>query len=273
MGWTRTLALDDGQVVQCWAPRWMDRRLLFISDVTARQNVEQGTRRLLSDLSHELRTPLATLLTHIEVLQLPNLSSEMGAESLRFMKDEVQRLVRLADNAVELGRLEATEIDEMHNVDLFSLVDDVVRQMLPIALEQRIELTLKSETPLRTVVGDPDRLKEVFLNLLDNALKYSRVDTSVIVELHNGDNVVNCSVSDSGPGIDAEHRPNVTRRFYRGVASGIAGSGLGLAMVSEILRRHRSRLVIESRTADEVRTGEQTGTCMRFSLPTVGGDG
>jgi two-component system phosphate regulon sensor histidine kinase PhoR len=117
------------------------------------------------------------------------------------------------------------------------------------------------------VIGDAGRLKQVFLNVLDNALKYVRPADRVEVALRQGQNVVRCTVIDNGPGIPAQHLPHITKRFYRGVPEGSGGSGLGLALVKEILEHHQSELIIESQDQ-----GDQTGTSLRFELPILPGD-
>ena len=108
---------------------------------------------------------------------------------------------------------------------------------------------------------------QVFLNPLDNVCKYSRPGDRVEVTLRRGREGIACAVYDTGPGIPAEHLPHITRRFYRADRRGMEGSGLGLALVKEILRRHQSRLEIESRAG-----GEETGTCARFILPVSEGE-
>jgi two-component system phosphate regulon sensor histidine kinase PhoR len=169
---------------------------------------------------------------------------------------------------LELGRLEtATEI-ERRAVNLLALVEQAVACTAPQAEERKITISLQADAPLSPVVGDADRLMQVFLNLLDNAVKYSRPGDRTFVSLRQVEQGVECSVRDSGPGIPAEHLPHVTRRFYRAAPQAVEGSGLGLALVEEILRRHDSRLEIESRTE-----GEDTGTCVRFVLPVLPEEG
>jgi two-component system phosphate regulon sensor histidine kinase PhoR len=139
--------------------------------------------------------------------------------------------------------------------------------MRPHAQEKDVDLTLESDAPLELVIGDAGRLKQVYLNLLDNALKYVRPGDHVGVSLRQGQNSVLCTVRDDGPGIPAHHLPHITKRFYRGVPEGSGGSGLGLALVKEILQRHQSDLIIESEAQ-----GDHTGTCVRFELPILPAD-
>ncbi len=111
-------------------------------------------------------------------------------------------------------------------------------------------------------MGAADRLHQVFLNLLENALLYCRPGDRVTISLRRTPKGVECVVCDTGPGIPAEHLPHITRPFYRAAPQAVPGSGLGLAIVEEVLRRHGSRLEIESRTE-----GPERGTQVRFVLP------
>lgn len=266
-GCYRTIFLPSKQIVRWWVVPRDDWAVVFLLDVTAQQRAEQAARSLLSDLSHELRTPIATILTHLEVLSLPNISEELSQQSLRILKKESRRMARLVNDMLEFGRLETSTKMESRPVDLLALVEEAMAQVIPQAEERQMVLSLEADTPLPLVVGDPDRLRQVFLNLLDNAVKFSRPGDRVIVSLRRGKQAIECAVCDSGPGIPAEHLPHVTRRFYRVSPEKTEGSGLGLALVEEILRRHQSHLEIESRTE-----GEETGTCARFILPLMEAD-
>ncbi len=237
-----------------------------IRSALAAHDIEQRTRFLLNDLAHELRTPLATLLTHLEVVRLPNISAEQRQQSIQLMQVEGKRMARLLHDMLELGRLE-TAADIAHRpLDLRALLDTVIAEMTPQADAQQMTLTLETDSSLPLVVGDVDRLKQVFLNLLDNAIKYSRAGDRVVVAAHAIDErrAIACAACDNGPGIPPEHLPHVARKFYRVAPETSEGSGLGLAVVAEALRRHQSELQIESRS-----DGDETGTCVRFVLPSA----
>lgn len=263
----RGIALDE-RFVQWWVTAWRADETaspvfaLFCLDATAQQRTEHSARDLFSDLAHELRTPIATLLTHLEVLRLPALPDDVKRQSLDLMQVEAQRMSRMSSALLDLSRLQVTGQIERLPIDLLSLVQEIVAQMRPHAQEKGIELTFESDAPLELVIGDAGRLKQVFLNLLDNALKYVRAGDHVEISLRQGQNVVHCTVQDNGPGIPAQHLPHITRRFYRGVPEGSGGSGLGLALVKEILQHHQSDLVIESQDQ-----GDRTGTAVCFDLP------
>lgn len=261
---TRTIYLPGGRIVRWWVAPWGNRDLVFLLDVTAQQRTEQAAEHLLHDLSHELRTPLATILTHLEVLLLPNLSTELGQQSLHLLKEEGRRMARLVNDMLELGRLETGGEIERRPVDLLGVVEGVIAQVTPQFQEREMSLALKAGDPVPLVVGDEYRLRQVFLNLLDNVLKHCRPGDRAVVEMRPEGESVICTVRDNGPGIPAQRLPYVTRRFYRGTPQGQGGSGLGLSLVDEILRRHGSRLEIASETE-----GDERGTHVRFVLPVL----
>jgi two-component system phosphate regulon sensor histidine kinase PhoR len=248
-----------------WLRVWTSAsgRLVFLFDATDQQRADEAARRLLNDLGHELRTPLATILTHVEVQALPNLPEVTRSESQRLLKEETLRTVRLVNGMLELSRLEISSELVQRPVDLLALAEAAVQQMTPQAEKRAIVLLLEASTPAPATLGDADQLLRVFLNLLDNAVKYCRSGDKVTVALRCEAAHVHCSVCDTGPGIPAQHLPFVTRPFYRAALPGQDGSGLGLALVEEILRRHGSALQIESRNEGD------TGTCMRFQLPAL----
>jgi signal transduction histidine kinase len=264
----RTLTLTtegEARTIRWWVVPWQEGHLLLALDATDQQRGEQQTRLLLSDLAHELRTPLATLLTHLEILRLPTVSAEVREQSLGFLKGETQRLVRMVNNALELGRLENSTLDGLRPTDLLTVVEEAVRQVQPDAQTLGAQIVVEAETRLPLVNGQSERLKQVLLNLLENALKYGAVGNRITVTLHASSKNVCCTICDQGPGIAPEHLPHLTRRFYRAAPAGVPGSGLGLALVAEILRQHHSKLEIQSTV---VNGGEQpTGTCLSFALP------
>ena len=264
MGRHRSVSLPSDQVVCWWITSWDDLDIVVLTEITAQHRAEQAASYLLSSLSHELRTPIGTILTHLEILRLPDVSDEIHRQSLRLLQVETRRMARLVNQMLELGRLETSTEVERRPVDLLALVEQAIAQSAPQAEKREIALSLQADTPLPLVVGQEDRLLEVFLNLLDNGIKYSRPGDLAVVSLRWTEEGVACTVRDTGPGIPAEHLPHVTRRFYRAAPQKVEGSGLGLALVEEILRRHQSHLEIESHTE-----GEETGTWVRFVLPVL----
>jgi len=259
----RVLRLPSGRAVRWWLMSGQRWDYLFLLDVTPQYEAEEARTQLFAGLSHELRTPVGAILTHLEILRLSDVPEEAKQQSLHLLQAEARRLARMVYLMLELGRLETSPEIDRRPVDLLDLAERAISSLAAQAGERQIRFSLEADSLLPTVWGDADRLMQVFLNLLDNVLKHCRPGDSATVILRRADGGVLCAVRDTGPGIPAEHLPHITRRFYRAAKQEVEGSGLGLALVDEILRRHGSRLEISSRTEGE------TGTCVQFVLPTV----
>ncbi|NBD34438.1 MAG: hypothetical protein GVY30_00380 [Chloroflexi bacterium] len=264
LGRYRSVPLPSGKITRWWVTSWRDWDIAFLLDITDQKRAEEASRYLLNGLSHELHTPLSGVLTHLEILQLPDISEEIRQQSLRMLKTEAQRLSRLVRLMLELGRLETSSGLERRPVDLMAVAEQAGAQLAPRAEQQEITFSLQANTPVPLVVGDRDRLMQVFLNLLDNVIKHCRPGDGAVVSLERMEEGVVCTVRDTGPGVPAVHLPHITRRFYRAAPQKVEGSGLGLALVEEILRRHGSELTIKSQAE-----GEATFTCVRFVLPVL----
>lgn len=228
--------------------------------------------RLLNDLAHELRTPLATLLTHAEVLHLPNLTQEARDQSIELVRAEGRRMSRLLNLMLDLGRIDVAGDLPMHTVDFGGLVSEAAEQMREALENHNLRLTVEIDGILPQISGDADRLRQVLLNLLDNTVKHCRLGDAVQVRVTREAGGIRCTVCDSGPGIPPQHLPHLTERFYRAAPQAVEGSGLGLALVDEILRRHDSQLEITSKTEWDGETTAapfQTGSCFSFRLETI----
>jgi two-component system, OmpR family, phosphate regulon sensor histidine kinase PhoR len=260
----RNVTFASGNTVRWWVVAQATRDIVILFDISVQQRAVQTGRSLVSDLGHELRTPIATLLTHLEILKLADVGQEVHFQSLQFASQEAQRMSRLVNDMLELGRLEMAETLTSRPVNLTKLVEEAVIQMTPEAAARGIGLDVMTKGPLPLVTGNADRLRQVLLNLLDNAVKYAGPDSRVTVSLETLAEGVQCAVSDTGPGIGQEHLPHITRRFYRASPDTIEGSGLGLALVAEILRRHHTALEIISPASGG------RGTCVQFTLAPAG---
>lgn len=232
----------------------------LLAELRERRRAAQQNLRLLA---HEVRAPLTAIQTQVEVAGIIEAPGEARDKALEAIRAEAHRAHRLIESAIELTRLDLTDVEEMvaRPVNLIEVAETAVAQMMPSAEARQVSLALHIEGDLPLIPGDADRLKQVFLNMLDNAIKYGRAGDRVEVVLKAGMNAITCEVRDTGPGIPSAHLPYVTKRLYR-ARTDVEGSGLGLAIVEEILRLHRSTLVIASTTE-----GAQTGTTCRFELP------
>lgn len=254
----RVLHLPDGRSLSWWLCPLPQMTLLVLADHSRQARLERASRAFLGTLSHELRTPLTAILAHMAVVQGEDVAPPVREQSLAVVQQEAQRLARLVQDLLQLGRLEMSEDIERRPLDLVLVAEAALAEVILAAEKRDISLSLEAETPLPRVLGDADSLQRAFLNLLDNSIKYGRAGDTVVVRLSPEAGGVRVTVSDSGPGIPAQHLPHVSERLYRG-RTDVAGSGLGLAVVSEILRQHEAALHLAN--------GEEGGVVAAFTLP------
>jgi two-component system, OmpR family, heavy metal sensor histidine kinase CusS len=209
----------------------------------------EEVRRFTADAAHELRTPLAAMRTEAEVALRSPRSPERDGQVLENLLEEMERLTRLVSQLLFLCREDAgLGAGEVRPVRLDHLVGEVGEHMQVAAQEKGVDLHLElpADCPVR---GDADRLRQLFFNLLDNAIKYTTTGGTVTVRGESSNGQVRVTIADTGIGIPADHLPHVFDRFYRVDPSRspeTEGSGLGLAICRSIAEAHGGRLSIES---------------------------
>jgi two-component system, OmpR family, sensor kinase len=212
-----------------------------LNDLLARlRGALERERAFMADAAHELRTPLTAL--HLQMGMLARASSEAErAAAMETLSAGVQRAIRLVEQLLSLARQEPRAEAQRVPVRLDELAREVVAELVPLADAGRVDLGVSAVQPA-SVRGDPEALRTLLRNLVDNAVRYSppggRVDVSV-EEVAAGDGrTARLTVSDNGPGIPPEERERVFDRFYRRAGSEPPGSGLGLAIVKAIADAH-----------------------------------
>ena len=225
----------------------------------------QVRNAFVADVSHELRTPLTVIKGTVETLQAGALDDLTGrGPLLASMERETDRLIRLVQDLLVLVRAEAGTLSfHLQPVDLARLAVDRCDHLASLASVRGITFHVRCQSALcASALGDPDRLSQVFDNLLDNAVRYSPDGATVTVELRPGDRLWECAVRDRGPGIAADHLPLVFERFYRADPSRDrqrGGAGLGLAIARALIEAQGGRITAEC--------PPEGGTILRFTLP------
>ena len=222
-------------------------------------------KRFTSDASHELRTPLTVMQADIDLaLRRPRTASEYR-ETLESAQEEVTRLSRIVSDLLVLTRLDTdASFVEHEPVALDELLDSIVSGMQPLARDREISLSYWFSAPV-TILGDVTRLKQLFINLLDNAIKYTSAGGAVHVSLEPLPDMVNVVVSDTGMGIEAEHLPHIFERFYRADLArsrSHEGTGLGLAIAMSAVKAHHGDIYVSSKIG--------FGTTFTVTLPCEG---
>ena len=191
-------------------------------------------RRFIADAAHQLRTPLALLSTQASYA-LRESAADRRREALVALQASSGKLARLAEQLLTLSRAEpGSRRPRADRIDLSEAARQVLEAHAPKAVERNIDLGLEETGPV-PVIGDGTMLREMIVNLVDNALRYTPAGGSVTVKLTATGDEAELTVIDSGPGIPVEEREHVFERFYRIAGSAEEGSGLGLAIVHEVV--------------------------------------
>ena len=213
-----------------------------MADTLAHQ--DQLRRDLVADVAHELRTPLTILQASCEAL-LDGVETPTP-DRLVSLHDEVLRLGRVVEDLETLSAAEAAGLRlDRRTVDLAAIAAGAIESLRPRATESG--LTVEQDLAEVTVHVDPTRIHQVAVNLLTNALKFTPAGGTVLVRVSGDDALARLEVTDTGPGVPADELPRVFDRFWRGrSATGTSGSGIGLAVVAELVRAHRGRVEVHS---------------------------
>jgi signal transduction histidine kinase len=204
--------------------------------------LDHARREFIANASHELRTPLFSLGGFLELLTDEDLDEETRREFLLTMREQVDRLAKLATELLDLSRADAGQLEVGREpVELVGVAETVVDEFSPLARagERSVELETVESPP---ALGDEQRVVQIGRILVENALLHTPPGTNVRVRAGEG----LLSVEDDGPGIPAEHVPHVFERFYRVDGRLVSGSGLGLAIARELARAMGGSLEVES---------------------------
>jgi len=230
------------------------RAIISLEDISHIREAEQMRIDFVANVSHELRSPLTSMTGFIETLQGPAKNDAKAHERfLALMASDASRMRRLIGDLLSLSKLQAKErIPPNEVVNIGATLQRVTASLEPLSQREKTSILLNIAKDLPKVIGDADELTQVFQNLIENGVKYSPQDTTVEVTIERDPshrNQLRISVRDYGDGIDPQHIPRLTERFYRidkGRSRNMGVTGLGLAIVKHILIRHRAYLHIDS---------------------------
>lgn len=229
------------------------------------QEMVDEQNRFVTDASHEFRTPITALKSEIEVYLRSNTYTEKETKTLlKSNLEEVNNLQVLSENLLQLAQFEKpTEKVNLDNASLLDILNDAARKVQSLAKLKHIEIYIG---PVNVIVnGDRQSLTEIFVILLDNAIKYSPENKKVIITSESTDHTVCIRVSDEGTGIDKKDLPHIFDRFYRADSSRtkqtINGYGLGLSIAKKIIEMHKGSISTKSQ--------KNKGTEFTVQLPKV----
>ncbi len=208
---------------------------------------------LIAEFVHELRTPLASLSTATYLLLRPEISREQAEQIINNIHQETIRLNALASSFLDLARLESGRVQFNKSSFPFQPVCEECKGVLGSkAEESRINIEIQVPSDMPVVFGDRDKLKQVIMNLVSNAIKYNRPGGRVIINAGVDKTSWYFSVSDTGYGIPEEAIPNLFQKFYRvkGLETKATGTGLGLSICKQIVQGHGGRIEVRSKVGE-----------------------
>ena len=217
------------------------------------EQVDRIRRDLIANVSHELRTPISALQAVLE--NIVDGVEEPDTETLQAMLQQVERLGRLVAQLLDLSRLESGVVPlQKKEFEVRSLLDEVAREtrLHTTGREKRLRLDIRTEPDGLTMVADPERVHQVLVNLVDNAVRHSPDDGTILLGASGDGHGVRFEVADDGPGIAPAEADRVFERFYRSDearTSAEGGTGLGLAIARWIVEMHEGDISVDSSRA------------------------
>jgi len=233
--------------------------VVVLRDLTRLRRLEGVRRDFVANVSHELKTPLTSVIGYAEPLADPDLPREQAAEFAERILENGRRMRRLVDDLLDLSRIEAGAWEpEPEAVEVGRVARSAWRELEPAQGRER-GLAVDDDAAVR---ADPEAVRQILRNLLDNAARYAPEGTDVRIRCRPDDGRVRVEVSDDGPGIPEAHRDRLFERFYRvdaGRSRAEGGTGLGLSIVKHLVAAHDGEVGVESEVG--------RGTTVWFTLP------
>ena len=224
-------------------------------------NTEQMKNEFISSVSHELRTPLTAIKGWTETVTVMYEDEETFKKGMRVITSETERLSQMVEELLDFSRIQDNRLTLiMDTIDILAELTETVLIYQERARALGIKLDYYEPEMLSFVYGDKNRLRQVFINIVDNAIKYSDKGDTVSVEAYEEDGEICISISDTGIGISKEDLPKIKTKFFKANHTR-RGSGIGLAVADEIIQRHGGTLNIDSE--------QGVGTTVMITLPCI----
>jgi signal transduction histidine kinase len=262
----RTIPAVEGQSFQVRAIHLTSKEtLVLLEDLGAKQRQQAFYRNFIQNVSHELKTPLTVIQGHAAKIGDTPGDEEGWLASLRIISDESKRLTKLVDNMLTLARLESPSFAlELSPVNFSALLEESILELSDLAERRQVAIALNRSPGISPLQADRPRLKQVVLNLIDNAIKYTAPGGEVLITLRDDKEASKlvCAVQDTGEGIDAEDLPYIFDKLFRARRTRrrtVEGSGLGLTIAQQIINAHGGEISVQSQL--------DKGSVFTFTLP------
>lgn len=221
------------------------------TEISKLKEQEAFRREFLGNLAHELKTPVFSIQGYILTLLEGGIDDpNVNKSFLERASKATDRMASMLDDLDQITKLEANELSlHERSFDFSELVNEIIESTELFAKEKDIHVSTKKEYPSTNVIGDRDKIGQVLTNLINNAIFYGNKGGYCKIGFNYFDDVIECEVSDNGPGIDPKHLPRLFERFYRVEKSrnrNEGGSGLGLAIAKHIIESHGHKITVKS---------------------------
>jgi two-component system phosphate regulon sensor histidine kinase PhoR len=236
--------------------------LVLIQDLTEMRSLQTMRREFIGNISHELRTPLASIKAIVDTLRDGAIDDKEAAVNfLNRLDVEVDRMTQMVAELTELSRIETGRIKlKLESVNINSLIEEVATRLNHQAERQQVSLSTKLSSDLPLIQADKERIQQVTVNIVHNAIKFTPSCGRVVISTKHSGESVTAQVSDTGIGISKDDLPHIFERFFKADKSrSTSGTGLGLAIAKHIVQTHGGSIWVESE--------EGKGSTFSFSLP------
>jgi two-component system phosphate regulon sensor histidine kinase PhoR len=237
-----------------------DETVIVLHDITDIKNLEKIKKDFIANLSHELRTPLTAIKGFVETLE-----DEEDIKNLRYLeiiKRHTDRLMNIVRDLLLLSELEEKgEILELEDVSIGDIIESILKIFENRLKEKGLKITLNIPDAIPQIKADPFKIEQIFINLIDNAVKYTE-EGEITISITENNGFTTISIKDTGIGISSEHLPRIFERFYvadKSRSKRLGGTGLGLSIVKHIVNLHKGKIEVES--------GPGKGTSFIINLP------
>jgi two-component system phosphate regulon sensor histidine kinase PhoR len=256
----------DTHISPYYGGSWQQRGVIIVlHDITEIRHLEQMRSDFVANVSHELKTPITSVKGFAETLLSDEVTDkETEKQFLQIILDESVRLNRLIQDLLYLSKIEKNSLPlNIEKIELRQFINDIVATLQTSIHDKNIVITLPDPREETVIEGDQDRLKQVILNLVSNAVNYSYENSSIKIDVEdNNDDTVKIYISDHGIGIPSESLDRIFERFYRvdkARSRHSGGTGLGLAIVKHLVETHQGEIKVDSI--------EHEGTTFTLILP------
>ncbi len=228
--------------------------------INSLQEKEELQRRFVADVSHELRTPLTSVQGFVKALRDRVYENEVDKEEYyKIILGEVKRLIRLVNDLLDLSQIELGQIKmNFIKIDLREIINTSLKNLMPKIRSKSLEITLDLPEELSDVQADEDRLNQVLINLISNAIDFTPEDREIKISVWETRKDVLVEIEDDGPGIPKEELESIWNRFHKvdkARTRNKRGTGLGLSIVREIIRRHNGQVWVDSEVGEGSKFG------------------